>query len=78
MIGSVKTSNGIGTKMQGCSEDIIREMLAIVISVVNNVIVEEHREEFINELPDLIRAQRQMISSSFTIDPDALNRGEEE
>lgn len=78
MVGTVKTSDGVGIKMQGCPEDIVREMLAIVNSVVNNVIVEKHREEFIDELPDLIRAHRQTIGSSFVVDLGALNRGKEE
>lgn len=78
MIEIVKTSDGVGIKMQGRPEDIVREMLAIVNSVVNNVIVEKHREEFINELPDLIRAHRQSITTTIKVDLDALNRGKEE
>ena len=78
MIETVKTSDNVGIKMHGCPEDIVREMLAIVNCVVNNVIIEEHREEFIDELPDLIRAHRQTIGSSFTVDLGALNKGEEE
>lgn len=78
MIETVKTSDGIGIKMQGRPEDIVREMLAIINSVAYNVIVEKHREAFIDELPDLIRAHRQTIGSSFMVDLDALNRGKEE
>jgi len=78
MIETIKTSDGIGIKMQGHAEDIFREMCAVVNSVVDNLIIEEHREEFIDDLPNLIRAHRQTIDTTFKVDLDALNRGKEE
>lgn len=72
MIETVKTSGGLTEiKMQGCAEDLVKEMLAIIYSVAYNYVAEECREEFIDDLPDMIRHFRHWYL-------DALNRGKEE
>lgn len=60
------------TDISGEGMTIVSELLALIDSVIADVVVPEAREAFLSELPDFVRTYRDSIHGSASLDTSLL------
>ncbi|GEM_PF-4056082 len=73
MIKTEKINDGIKVETSGSSFELLLELLSVIQSIVD-LMPDELQDEFINDLPTLIREHRKTLKSEVRIDADVLNK----